>query len=52
MDAVIEDLVSKGTIPGAVLLVGQKGKVIYRKNGQIDPLEVKKVIANRLGRTY
>ena len=31
VDAVIEDLVSKGTIPGAVLLVGQKGKVIYRK---------------------
>src|SRR5438874_181336 len=30
-DAVIEDLVSKGQIPGAVLLVGQKGKVIYRK---------------------
>jgi uncharacterized protein YbbC (DUF1343 family)/CubicO group peptidase (beta-lactamase class C family) len=31
VDAVIEDLVSKGTIPGAVLLVGQKGKIIYRK---------------------
>src|SRR4051812_2134255 len=31
VDAVIDDLISKGTIPGAVLLVGQKGKIIYRK---------------------
>src|SRR5438445_11315722 len=30
-DAVIEDYIAKQQIPGAVLLVGQKGKVIYRK---------------------
>ncbi len=31
VDAVIEDVITKGQIPGAVLLVGSKGKVIYRK---------------------
>jgi uncharacterized protein YbbC (DUF1343 family)/CubicO group peptidase (beta-lactamase class C family) len=31
VDAVINDYVAKQQIPGAVLLIGQKGKVIYRK---------------------
>jgi hypothetical protein len=26
--------------------------VVYRKTGAIDPLEVKRVIADHLGRTY
>ncbi|MCU1285567.1 MAG: hypothetical protein JWO13_1917 [Acidobacteriales bacterium] len=30
-DAVIDDYVKKNLIPGAVLLVGQKGKILYRK---------------------
>jgi peroxiredoxin len=34
------------------LLVEPGGKVIYRKTGQIDPREVRKAIADRLGRTY
>jgi hypothetical protein len=33
-------------------VIAPGGKVIYRKNGQIDPLAVKKVIADHLGRTY
>jgi CubicO group peptidase (beta-lactamase class C family) len=31
LDAIIEDVIAKQQIPGAVLLVGQKGRVIYRK---------------------
>ena len=41
--------------PGPVpytLLIAPGGKVIYRKPGQIDPLEVRKAIVGRLGRTY
>ena len=34
------------------LLIAPGGKVIYRKNGAIDPQEVKKAIADYLGRTY
>ncbi len=40
-----------GPLPHTVV-IAPGGKIIYRKNGQIDPLEVKKVIANHLGRTY
>ncbi len=41
--------------PGPVphtLLVAPGGKVIYRKTGAIDPLEVKRAIVGYLGRTY
>jgi uncharacterized protein YbbC (DUF1343 family)/CubicO group peptidase (beta-lactamase class C family) len=31
VDAAIEDVIAKGQIPGAVLVVGHEGKVIYRK---------------------
>jgi peroxiredoxin len=34
------------------LLIAPGGKVIYRKVGQIDPLEVKKAVADYIGRTY
>jgi peroxiredoxin len=34
------------------LLIAPGGKVVYRKNGPIDPLEVKRAIADYLGRTY
>ncbi len=41
--------------PGPVpytLLIAPGGKVIYRKSGAIDPLEVKRAIVGHLGRTY
>ena len=41
--------------PGPVpytLLVAPGGKVIYRKSGPVDPLEVKRAIVGHLGRTY
>ena len=41
--------------PGPVphtLIVAPGGKVIYRKNGAIDPLEVRRAIVGYLGRTY
>ena len=41
--------------PGPVpysMLVAPGGKVIYRKSGAIDPLEVKRAIVGHLGRTY
>ncbi len=41
--------------PGAIpytLLVAPGGKVIYRKTGGIDPLEVKRAIVSYIGRTY
>ncbi|MGC8644083.1 MAG: redoxin domain-containing protein [Isosphaeraceae bacterium] len=41
--------------PGPVpytLLVAKGGKVLYRKAGAIDPLEVKRAIVGHLGRTY
>ena len=40
-----------GPLPHTVV-IAPGGKIIYRKNGQIAPLELKKVIANHLGRTY
>ena len=41
--------------PGPVpytILVAPGGKVLYRKHDTIDPLELKKIIADHLGRTY
>jgi hypothetical protein len=34
------------------MLVAPGGKVIYRKLGVVDPLEVKKKIVEQVGRTY
>jgi peroxiredoxin len=49
MDAVDEK--SSGALP-YTLLVAPGGKVVYRKSGPVDPLEVKKAILGYLGRTY
>jgi peroxiredoxin len=41
--------------PGPVpytLIVAPGGKVIYRKSGSIDPLDVRRAIVGQLGRTY
>ncbi|MEA2709490.1 MAG: hypothetical protein QOF78_2091 [Phycisphaerales bacterium] len=38
--------------PPYTMLVAPGGKVIYRKLGPIDPLEVKKKIVENIGRTY
>jgi peroxiredoxin len=41
--------------PGPVpytIVIAPGGKVIYRKSGQIDPLELKRAIVANLGRTY
>ena len=41
--------------PGPVpytLIVAPGGKVLYRKSGSIDPLEVRRAIVGHLGRTY
>jgi len=40
-----------GPVPHT-LLIAPGGKVIYRKAGEINPLEVRKAIVDRLGRTY
>jgi peroxiredoxin len=40
-----------GPLPHTVV-IASGGKIIYRKNGPINPAEVKKVIADHLGRTY
>ena len=40
-----------GPIP-YTLLIAPGGKVLYRKSGAIDPLEVKRAIVGFLGRTY
>jgi peroxiredoxin len=48
------DLLDKqwqGPIPHT-LLIAPGGKVIYRKTGAIDPLEVRSAIVGHLGRTY
>ncbi len=41
----------RGPLPHTVI-IDTKGNMIYRKNGRFDPHEVKKVIVERLGRTY
>ena len=38
--------------PPYTLLVAPGGKIIYRKLGPIDPIEVKKKIVEQIGRTY
>ncbi len=48
------DLLDKSWV-GAMpytLIIAPGGKVIYRRGGAIDPLEVKRKIADTLGRTY
>jgi peroxiredoxin len=48
------DLVDKeweGPLPHTVV-IAPGGKVIYRKNGPLDPLELKRAIVGVLGRTY
>jgi hypothetical protein len=40
-----------GPIP-YTLLIAPGGKILYRKTGAIDPLEVKQAIVGYLGRTY
>lgn len=34
------------------MLIAPGGKVVYRKQGQVDPMELKQVIADRVGRTF
>ncbi len=41
----------EGALPYTIL-VSPEGKVVYRKHGEIDPRELKKKIAEHLGRTY
>ncbi len=41
----------EGGLPYTVL-IAPGGDVVYRKHDEIDPLELKREIANRLGRTY
>lgn len=41
----------EGPLPHTVL-IAPGGEVLFRKAGPIDPLELKRVIVNRLGRTY
>ena len=40
-----------GPLPYTIL-VEPGGKIVYRKEGEIDPQELRREIANRLGRTY
>ncbi|MFO0952399.1 MAG: redoxin domain-containing protein [Isosphaeraceae bacterium] len=40
-----------GPLPYTVL-IAPGGKVLYRKTGQVDPLELKRAIVNHIGRTY
>ncbi len=49
MDAVDEK--SPGPVPHTIL-VAPGGKVLYRKSGTCEPLEIKKAIVGYLGRTY
>jgi len=52
-NALAEALDSKweGPVP-YTLIVEPGGKIIYRKTGEIDPLEVRRLIVNFIGRTY
>ena len=50
----LADLLDKewpGPVP-YTLLIAPGGKVLYRKSGAIDPLEVKRAVVDYLGRTY
>src|SRR6185436_8461135 len=41
----------KGPVPYTVL-IAPGGKVLYRKTGEMDPLEVRRAIVEVIGRTY
>ncbi|QDU27405.1 thiol-disulfide oxidoreductase [Anatilimnocola aggregata] len=41
----------QGPLPHTIL-IGPGGKLLYRKNGPIDPLAVRRAIVDQLGRTY
>src|SRR5207245_11227859 len=41
----------EGPLPHT-LVIAPEGKVLYRKTGAIEPLEVKRAIVGYLGRTY
>ena len=41
----------KGPVP-YTLLIAPDGEVVYRQHGPIDPLEVRRAVVERLGRTY
>jgi peroxiredoxin len=50
----LADVIDKqwpGPVPHTVL-IAPGGKIIYRKNGEIDPKALKRVLADTLGRTY
>jgi thiol-disulfide isomerase/thioredoxin len=50
----LADIIDKewqGPIPHTVL-IAPGGKMIYRKSGAIDPIEVRKAIVESIGRTY
>jgi thiol-disulfide isomerase/thioredoxin len=47
----VVDEKSRGPVPHTIL-VAPGGKVLYRKNGPCEPLEVKKAVVEYLGRTY
>ncbi len=53
LDKLAESLDPKwpGPLPHTVL-IAPGGEIIYRHNGPIDPLELKRIIVNYLGRTY
>lgn len=40
-----------GPVPHTIL-IAPNGKIVFRKNGEIDPLAVKRILADNLGRTY
>lgn len=40
-----------GPVPHTIL-IAPGGKIVYRKNGEIEPLAVRRVLADHLGRTY
>jgi hypothetical protein len=40
-----------GPVPYTIL-IAPGGEVIYRRNGPLEPLEIKRLIVERLGRTY
>jgi len=41
----------EGALPYTVL-IAPGGEIVYRKHGEIDPLQLKRIIADRVGRTY
>jgi peroxiredoxin len=52
-DKILDAIGSEGTGPGPfTLLIAPGGKVIYRKAGALDALELKRAIVEQLGRTY